>query len=537
MDLQDTSIPALITWSTAAFADLDAIRDGDVTLTYAELGAAIDRAARALVASDVGPGDTVAVWAPNCWQWVVAGLAVSRAGAVLVPVNTRFKGSEAAYVLATARVGIVFVVDGFLDTDYSGSLATEDLPHLREIVDLADGGGPGTVPFTDFVARGDGGGEGVPEEGGAPGLQAEIETRSAAVGHDDVALVMFTSGTTGHPKGVMVRGGAIIRAFDGYSEALTVGPGDPYLLVNPYFHAFGFNSGVIVCLMRGALNLPVAVFDPERVLALIERERVAVFPGPPALFQGLLNHPALDRYDVSSLRACVTGAATIPVEMIVAMGERLGFETIMTAYGMTETSGVASYTRPGDPPALVAATSGRAVPGVELKVVDDTGAEVPRGTEGELWVRGFQVTPGYLDDPVQTAEAIDAEGWLHTGDVVVMDDGGYIDITDRKKDMFIMGGFNAYPAEIERVMVEHPDIGVVAVIGVPDERMGEVGAAFVVPSPSGAPAADEVIAWCRERMANYKVPRHVWIVDQLPLTASNKVRKPELREWATGRLG
>ncbi|MEM7340766.1 MAG: AMP-binding protein [Actinomycetota bacterium] len=526
MDLNATSIPELVSWSCATYGDRAAIRDGDTTITYTELGHEIDRAARAMVAIGVEPGDAVAVWAPNCWQWVVAGLAVSRAGGVLVPVNTRFKGPEAAYVLDKASVRLLFIVNGFLDTDYSGSLDASDLPALELVVDLqADEDHEETESFASFMSRGD-----------DEGLQADLDRRSAGVSPDDVGLVMFTSGTTGHPKGVQVRGGAIIRAFDGYATNLTVTVGDPYLLVNPYFHAFGYNSGIIVCLIKGAVNIPVAVYDPDAVLALIERERIAVFPGPPALFQGLLNHPELDRFDISSLRACVTGAASIPVELIVGMRDRLGFETVITAYGMTETSGIAAYTRRGDPPDLVAATSGRAVPDVELRIVDENGGDAATGAEGELWVRGFQVTPGYLDAPEQTAEAIDPDGWLHTGDVAVMNAQGYIDITDRKKDMFIMGGFNAYPAEIERVLVEHPLIGMAAVIGVPDTRMGEVGAAFVVPSPDGAPEIEALIAWCREQMANYKVPRHVWVVDELPLTASNKVRKPDLRDMAADLL-
>ena len=200
------------------------------------------------------------------------------------------------------------------------------------------------------------------------------------------------------------------------------------------------------------------------------------------------------------------------------------------------TQGIAAYTRQGDPPELIASTSGCSIPDAELRIVDEAGNDVDVGTEGELLVRGFQVTPGYLDAPEQTAEAIDADGWLHTGDIAVMNDLGYIDITDRKKDMFIMGGFNAYPAEIERMLMEHPLVGIAAVIGVPDDRMGEVGAAFIVPSPTGAPEPSDIVAWCREQMANYKVPRHVWIVDELPLTASNKVRKPDLREEAARRL-
>ena len=527
-DPDHASIPQLIRCSTRHFADQDAIRDDDTTLTYEQLGEQVDQAARAMLAAGVEPGDPVAVWAPNCWQWVVVGLAVSRAGGVLVPINTRFKGNEAAYVLNAASVKMLFVVDGFLSTSYSGSLANEHVPTLGATIDLASGGAPGTTTFDDFLADGN--------TASSAKYQAEIERRTDAVHPDDIGVIMFTSGTTGHPKGVQVRGGAIIRAFHPYGEALRVRPRDPYLLVNPYFHAFGYNSGVIVCLMFGALNLPVAVYDATHVLTTIERERVAVFPGPPALFQGMLNHPELERFDLSSLRACVTGAASIPVEMITDMRDRLGFETIITAYGMTETSGIAAYTRPGDPPELIASTSGCAPPDVELRVVDPAGADVAPGVEGELWVRGFQVTPGYLDAPEQTAEAIDGDGWLHTGDIAVMNEQGYIDITDRMKDMFIMGGFNAYPAEIERMLIEHPLVGMAAVIGVPDERMGEVGAAFIVPSPDGTPDTGELIGWCREHMANYKVPRHVFIVDELPLTASNKVRKPDLRQLAANLL-
>jgi len=519
MNPESTTIPELIVWSVQEHAETVAIIDGERRITYAELGVLIDQAARAMVETGVNAGDTVAVWAPNRWEWIVAALAVSRAGATLVPVNTRFKGPEAAYVLNTARVRLLFVANGFLDTDYVAALAGEDLPELIEIIDIA--GTAGATGFGSFLARGE-----------PTAHQDELDRRSAAVTPEDINAIMFTSGTTGLPKGVQVRGSAVVRAFDRMADALGVQEGDPYLLVNPYFHAFGYNCGIILSLIRGATNVPVAVFDPNEVLELIEREQITVFPGPPALFQSLLNHPGLETHDVSSLRSCITGAATIPVEMVNAMRARLGFDTIITAYGMTETSGLATLCHPDDSAELVATRSGRALPGVELRVVDDDMGDVETGAEGELLVRGYVVTPGYLDAPEQTAETITEDGWLHTGDIAVMDENGYIDITDRKKDMFIMGGFNAYPAEIERMMIEHPGIGLVAVIGLPDQRMGEVGAAFVIAAPDTTPDEQEIIAWCRERMANYKVPRHVWIVDTMPMTASGKVQKPDLRALA-----
>ena len=234
-------------------------------------------------------------------------------------------------------------------------------------------------------------------------------------------------------------------------------------------------------------------------------------------------------------RVCVqllTGAASVPVETVVAMREQLGFEVVITAYGMTETHGLVTICSADDPPELVATTSGKALPGIEIRLVDDNGLDVELGTPGELLVRGFCVMSGYLDDPEQTKEAIDEDGWLQTGDICVMDANGYIDITDRKKDMFINGGFNAYPAEIEQMMLDHSDIGQVAVIGVPDERLGEVGAAFVVPTPTSDPNVEQILGWCREQMANYKAPRYCWIVDSLPLNPSNKVLKTELREMA-----
>ncbi len=284
--------------------------------------------------------------------------------------------------------------------------------------------------------------------------------------------------------------------------------------------------------MTGATLVPMATFDLDAVAGLIESERISVIPGPPTIYQSLLNHPGFDASRTSTLRLAVTGAAVVPVELVERMRSELGFDTVVTAYGMTEASGCATICRREDDAETIATTSGRAFPGVEVKVVDDDGATLPAGDAGEVLVRGYNVMDGYFNDPEQTAETITADGWLRTGDVGVMNDAGYVTITDRKKDMFIVGGFNAYPAEIERLLLGHPDVAQAAVVGVPDERLGEVGHAFVIPTHGSDPDPAEIAAWAREHMANFKAPRVVAVVDALPLNASGKVLKYELRDRA-----
>jgi acyl-CoA synthetase (AMP-forming)/AMP-acid ligase II len=305
------------------------------------------------------------------------------------------------------------------------------------------------------------------------------------------------------------------------------------MVVNPFFHSFGYKAGWLACLLRGATVLPHLVFDVSAVLARIARERISVLPGPPSLYQSILAHPECACTDLSSLRLAVTGAAAVPVELVHRMRDELGFETVLTAYGLTECCGLVSLCRPEDDAQTISTTSGRAIPGVEVRCIDDKGVEVPRGEPGEVVVRGYNVMQGYFEDPEETAKTIDADGWLHTGDVAVMDERGYLRITDRIKDLYIYSGFNCYPAEIENLMYGSGLFAQVAVVGVPDERMGEVGVAFVVPAPGKDVSSEAAIAWCRANMANYKVPRRVEIVEALPANASGKVLKYELRERAS----
>ena len=415
---------------------------------------------------------------------------------------------------------MLFCVTDFLDTDYVALLQHAEVPEsLTEIIVMRGDCPSNTTSFGDFMGR------------ATAVSEAERAARSNAVTGDDLCHIMFTSGTTGDPKGAMLIHSAVCRSYLSWSQLIGLDR-DRYLIVNPFFHSFGLNAGILACLMTGSTIIPHPVFDVPSVMKRIPEERISMLPGPPAIYQTILNTEDLDQWDMSSLRLAVTGAAAIPVEMITSMRERLGFEKILTGYGLTESSGVATMSRHDDDPAIIANTSGRAIADVEVRIVDADGREVPRGEQGEIVLRGYNVMKGYLNDPAKTKEAIDADGWLHTGDIGVMDAEGNIDITDRVKDMFINGGFNAYPAEIENLMMNHPSVGQVAVVGVPDERLGEVGYAFVVPAVGSGRDADELISWCRGEMANYKAPRHVEYVDSLPLSASGKVLKYRLRERA-----
>ena len=519
--MSGTTIPRLVDAAAERFGDHEAFVDGDQRWTYAEYRDRIHAAARALMARGIQPGDCVAVWAPNTAEWAVAALGVHCAGATLIPINTRFKGREAGDLLDRTSAKVLFTVTDFLDTDYVALLNDAGAGRgLEETIILRGTIPEGCTSWDVFL------------EAASTVDDADRADRSAAVGPDDRCHVMFTSGTTGAPKGAMLRHGAVCRAFLSWTEVIGLRADDRYLVVNPFFHAFGLNSGILACLLTGATLIPHPVFDVPAVMARVAEERISMLPGPPAIYQTILNHPDLADLDLSSLRLAVTGAAPVPVPLIHAMRDTLGFETVITGYGLTEASGIATMCRHDDPPEVISGSSGRAIDDVEVLVVDAGGDEVPRGEPGEVVVRGYNVMAGYLDDPDQTAEAVDADGWLHTGDIGVMDADGYLDITDRLKDMFINGGFNVYPAEVEGQLLAHPDIAQVAVVGVPDERLGEVGMAFVVATSGTSPDPADLVAWARAEMANYKAPRRFEVVDALPANASGKVLKYELRERA-----
>ena len=506
------TLPGVLAQAAAVYGGSIAIEEGSQRLSFAELKARVDQAAAAFVASGVTVGDRVAIWGPNAASWIIAALGAQSAGAAIVPLNTRLKGREAAYILRRSGARILCHSGRFMGIDFVELLRDQSLPELHELIELE------STAWANFFLR------------ATPQTALEVTTRLAKQQPQDLADVMFTSGTTGAPKGVMASHGQNVRVFSEWSAIVGLGPQDRYLIVNPFFHVFGYKAGWLSCLLTGATILPMAIFDAAEVIRRIAADRISVLPGPPTVFQSMLARPALDRASTSSLRLAVTGAANVPISLIERMRDELGFETVITGYGLTESTGTVSMCRSGDDPQTVAQSCGAPLPGVEVKVVDDSGRELPRGCEGELWVRGYNVMQGYFDDPEATAAAVDREGWLHTGDIGTMDSCDYLRITDRKRDMFITGGFNCYPAEIESLISAHPAVAQVAVIGIADERLGEVAAAYVVLRPAAQLEPADLIAWCRDNMANYKVPRRVHLVDHLPTTASGKVQRYALRD-------
>lgn len=503
------TIAQLFARAARIYADQAAIEDGGQSISYQQLEHLRQQAARALLALDVQVADRVAVWAPNLWEWIVAAAALQSVGATLVPLNTRMKGSETAHILRESGSCVLFSVGRFLDTDYPAMLRDEPLPALRQIVHIRPQAALDTgLSWAAFMALA----QQVPEDA--------LGEREALVNAQTLSDLLFTSGTSGKPKGVMTCHGQNLQVVRDWSEIVGLRQGERYLIVNPFFHSFGYKAGWLAALMRGCTIVPHQVFDVQAVLECVQQARINVLPGPPTLYQTLLAHPRRGQYDLSSLRVAVTGAAAIPVEMIARMRDELGFSTIVTAYGLTEACGFASICRPGDSAERVASTSGRAMPGVEIRCAEGN---------GEVLIRGYNLMQGYLNDPQGSQDAVDAEGWLHTGDVGVLDDAGYLRITGRLKDMIITGGFNVYPAEIEHSLLLHPGVAQAAVIGVADERLGEVAMAFVLPVAGQAIDPAGFINWCREQMANYKVPRKVQVVEVMPLNATGKVDKQVLR--------
>ncbi|MET0734547.1 MAG: FadD3 family acyl-CoA ligase [Microbacterium sp.] len=516
-EMGPSELAVLLRDAAARHADRVAIIDGDRRFTYRELADQARRFGAALVAHGIRPGDRVAIWAFNSAEWIIALLGSHQALATVLPVNTRFKGGEAADILHRGRARVLVTVTDFLGNDYVGMLrdAGRPLPHLETIVIAVGPARDGTDTWEAFL------------QSGREEDLAELDHRAAQSRSDTPADLLYTSGTTGAPKGVICTHAQTIAVARDWALMTGLSAGDRYLMINPFFHMFGMKAGILASVSQGATMIPLAVFDADRAMELVGEHGVTVLPGPPTLYQTILDHPALGSRDLSTLRVGVVGAADIPTDLVRRMYAELPFSLIVSGYGLTE-AGTASSTAPTDSAETIAKTVGRARPGFEIRIVDKTGADAEPGEIGEILLRGPSVMSGYADDPAATASAL-KDGWLHTGDLGRLHDDGLLSIAGRTKDMYIVGGFNAYPAEIESILMRHESVRQAAVIGVPDDRLGEVGAAYVV---LRAPVeADVLLAWCRDQMANYKVPRRLTFVDALPLNASGKVDKRVVRTW------
>jgi acyl-CoA synthetase (AMP-forming)/AMP-acid ligase II len=510
------TVPAALDRFALQFPHHEALITEDRTLTAAGLRDEVHRAAAALIALGVQPGDRVAIWSPNTWHWAVACLAIHHAGAAMVPLNTRYTAAEASDILARTDAPVLFGMGRFLGNDRVGDLDRAALPALRHIVRIPIDADDGT--WGDFISR------------GSECLATDaVITRASAVKPDDVSDILFTSGTTGRSKGVLCAHRQSLSASASWAANGKITSDDRYLCINPFFHNFGYKAGILACLQTGATLIPHLTFDPLRALQAIERHRITVLPGPPTIYQTLLDHPARHDYDLSSLRFAVTGAATVPIVLVERMQTELDIDIVLTAYGLTEANGMGTMCRADDDAITVATTCGRPFAGFELRI-DVTDDDAADQESGEVLLRGPNVMLGYLDDPQATAAAIDADGWLHTGDIGAVDEAGNLRITDRLKDMYICGGFNVYPAEVEQALARMDGVADAAVIGVPDQRLGEVGRAFVVTRAGANLDEESVIAYTRAHLANFKVPRSVLFVDNLPRNAGGKVVKSQLRE-------
>ncbi len=520
----DRTVPAVLERIARQLPDHDALVAPDRRFTFAQLRDEVRRAAGAMIAIGVAPGDRVAIWSPNTWHWVVACLAVHHAGAVMVPLNTRYTAEEATDILARTGAPLLIAMGPFLGADRVKALPLAKLAALRHVVRIPVEGpvsaidlAPARVMDWDtFVSAAEDADLGA------------VDTRAAAVSADDVSDILFTSGTTGRSKGVLCAHRQSLSASAAWAACGKISSDDRYLCINPFFHNFGYKAGILACLQTGATLIPQLTFDPGAgpesgsgatyYRAARPADDLPDAPRPPQA-------PRLR--PVSSLRFAVTGAAIVPVVLIERMQSELDIDIVLTAYGLTEASGFGTMCRPEDDAVTVATTCGRPIADFELRIdsPDESGA-------GEVLLRGPNVMLGYLDDPQATAATIDADGWLHTGDVGTVDDAGNLRITDRLKDMYICGGFNVYPAEVEQTLMRLDGVADVAVIGVPDERLGEVGKAFVVRRTQADLDEQAVITYSREHLANFKTPRSVVFCDSLPRNLAGKVVKPQLREMA-----
>ena len=517
--LRDDTVGEALRRTVERFGDHDAliVRHQGHRATYLELWGQVDRAAKALLALDVHRGDRIGIWAPNRFEWVVIQFATARVGAVLVTINPDYQATELRHALTKAGVSWLVMARGYRGTDYVATLASvrADCPQLRAPIVLED-------DWDEFMAA------------GSDVSDADLAEREATLDAHDPINIQYTSGTTGTPKGATLSHYNIVNNAHQVANTLRYTENDRACVPMPFYHCFGMVLGTLACVTHGAaIVIPGESFDPTAVLAAVEAERCTALHGVPTMFIAELAVLDTQRFDLSTLRTGMMGGAPCPADVMQAVRTRMHLDQVTIVCGMTETAPVSTQTALDDPAEKRVGTVGRAHPHVEIKIVDpQTGATVPRGTPGEQCTRGYGVMLGYWDDPAATAAAIDDQGWMHSGDLAVMDPDGYLRIVGRIKDMIIRGGENIYPREIEEFLHTLPEISDVHVIGVPSDRYGEEVMAWVRLRPGVRLNEAELAAACRGRIAAHKIPRYWRVVDEFPMTVTGKVQKFRMRAAA-----
>ena len=522
--LLDETIPENLARTVAAYGGRDALVSAEQGLryNYGEFADAVEDVAAGLIALNVQVGDRVGIWSPNCAEWVLVQYATAQIGAILVTINPAYRKAELEYVLNQSGISVLVAAESFSHSDYRGMVEEVwDRVPARQAVYLQ------TSDWDELLA------------GGAAVSSDRLVKRAAGLRPDDPINIQYTSGTTGFHKGATLSHRNILNNGFFVGEACGYTPADRVCIPVPFYHCFGMVLGNLACTTHGAaMVVPSAGFDAAAALRTCEQERCTSLYGVPTMFIAELGEPDLDDYDLSSLRTGIMAGSPCPVEVMKQVVDRMNMNQVTIAYGMTETSPVSTQTSANDSLDKRVATVGRTHPHVEVRIADpESGDTVPRGQAGELMTRGYSVMLGYWDDDARTAEAIDDEGWMHTGDLATMDDDGYINIVGRIKDMIIRGGENVYPREIEEYLYRHPDVVEVQVIGVPDARYGEEVMAWLQLRDGAALDADDIKEFCRGQIAHYKIPRYIKFTDEFPMTITGKIQKYLMREQSIQELG
>ncbi len=512
----------------AAYPGAEALVDAPAgrRWTYAAFDADTDTLARGLIAAGLQAGDRVGIWAPNCAEWVLLQYATAKAGVILVNINPAYRGHELEYALRQSGVRVLVSAESFKTSDYRAMIGEvrAGLPDLEDVIFL------GSQPWDGLFASG---------RAESPDGTDPLARREAGLAFDDPINIQYTSGTTGFPKGATLSHHNILNNAYFIGEGCRYTERDRVCIPVPFYHCFGMVLGNLACTTHGAcIVIPAPGFDPAQTLRVVEEERCTSLYGVPTMFIAELALPDFASYDLSSLRTGIMAGSPCPVEVMKRVVSEMHMTEVTICYGMTETSPVSTQTTPDDDTERRVSTVGRVHPHVEIKITDpETGRVVPRGTPGELCTRGYSVMLGYWKEPGKTAEAIDAARWMHTGDLATMDEAGYLNIVGRIKDLVIRGGENVYPREVEEFLYTHPAIEDVQVIGVPDEKYGEELCAWVKLKPGQELTEEEVRAFCRDKIAHYKVPRYVRFTSDFPMTVTGKVQKFKMREVSIAELG